>query len=355
MIGTVAISVASVIVLVVAGALGYRAMRQRRVARALLISSPDGISEEGYVRIGGVDQWIQIRGEDQASPVLLFLHGSGMTMTPFTPVLRSWEQHFTVVQWDRRGAGKTLARNGKAASDALTFGLMAADGIEVTEYLRQRLHTDQVVLFCHSQGTIVGVLMAQRRPDLFAAYVGTGQITDMARNESETYQLAVQRARTAGRAKAARELAKIGAPPYPAARTWLVKQRWSFDTDPELRAWRKKSLPMVLTAPRRSLRDIYLFSTAFTFYPQPLYEETMAWSAAQHGTRFDIPFFVFHGDSDQHTLTSLAAEYFSAVGAPVKDLVLIPGGHCAVLMQPDAILTQLRARVIPQMATPDHT
>ncbi len=333
-------------------ALGYRAMRQARVARSLVISSPRGIAEDGYVRIGGVDQWLQIRGEDRDNPVLLFLHGSGMTMTPFTPVLRSWERHFTVVQWDRRGAGKTLARNGKADSDLLTFDLMAADGVEVAEYLRQRLHARTVILFGHSQGTIVGVLMARRRPDLFTAYVGTGQITDMARNEAETYRLAVQRARTAGRARAARELARIGAPPYPSARTWLIKQRWSFDTDPELRAWGKRSLPMVLTAPHRSLRDVYLFNTAFTFYPQPLYQETMTWDARQHGTRLEIPFFLFHGADDQHTLTSLAVEYFAAIEAPAKNLALIPGGgHCAVLAQPDAILARLRAEVAPLAAT----
>jgi len=316
-----------------------------------VIASPNGISEDGYVRIGGTDQWIQIRGEDRGNPVLLFLHGSGMTMTPFTPVLRSWERHFTVVQWDRRGAGKTLARNGKA-DNRLTFDLMASDIMEVAQYLRQRLHAGKVILFGHSQGTIAGILMARRRPDLFSAYVGTGQITDMARNEAETYPLAIQRARTAGRHKAARELARIGAPPYPSARTWLIKQRWSFDTDPELRAWGKKSLPMVLTAPHRSLRDVYLFSTAFTYYPQPLYEETMTWDASQHGTRFDIPFFLFHGASDQHTLTSLATEYFAAIQAPAKDLVLIPGGgHCAVLAQPDAILDCLRARVAPLTGT----
>lgn len=348
MISIATASMAGALLLAMASALGYRAARQRRAARALTLDSPAGISEDGYVPIGGIDQWIQIRGEDQANPVLLFLHGAGMTMTPFTPVLRSWERHFTVVQWDRRGAGKTLARNGRADSGRLTFDLMASDGIEVAEYLCRRLHTSKVIVLGHSQGTIVGVLMAQRLPDLFSAYVGTGQITDMARNEAASYQLAIERARATRHGKAARELAKVGTPPYPSARTWLIKQRWSFQTDPELRAWGKKSLPMVLTAPRRSLRDVYLFNSAFTFYPQPLYSETMAWNAALHGTRFEVPFFLFHGDSDQHTLTTLATEYFDTIRAPAKELALIPGGgHCAVLMQPDAILDQLRARVIP--------
>jgi hypothetical protein len=135
--------------------------------------------------------------------------------------------------------------------------------------------------------------MAQRRPDLFHAYVGTGQIADVARNEAESYPLAVQRARASGRTKAARELEKIGPPPYPAARTWLAKQRWSFESDPELRAWGKQSLRMVLSAPDMSLRDIYLFNAAFTFYPQRLYEETMSWNARRHGTRFSVPFSSF--------------------------------------------------------------
>jgi len=347
MIGIVATSVAGVIALALVSVLGYRAACQRRVARSLEITSPDGIAESGYVKIGGIDQWVQIRGEDRANPVLLFLHGSGMTMTPFTPVYRDWEKHFTVVQWDRRGAGKTLRRNGREA-DHLTFDLMAADGIEVAEYLCRHLDARTVLLVGHSQGTIVGVTMAQRRPDLFCAYVGTGQIADMPRNEAESYPLAVQRARAAGHAKATRELRKIGAPPYPAARTWLTKQRWSFVTDPELQAWGKKAPRMLLTAPDMSLRDIRRFNSAFTFYPQPLYEETMRWTARQHGAGFAVPFYIFQGDSDQHTLTSLAAEYFASVEAPAKDLILLPGGgHCAVLTQPATFLAGLRAHVLP--------
>jgi hypothetical protein len=74
-----------------------------------------------------------------------------------------------------------------------------------------------------------------------------------------------ERARASGSVKAVKELEKARPPPYSLARTWLVKQRWSFETDPELRAWGRKSLPMVLTAPHRSLWDVWLFNTAFTY------------------------------------------------------------------------------------------
>jgi pimeloyl-ACP methyl ester carboxylesterase len=105
---------------------------------------------------------------------------------------------------------------------------------------------------------------------------------------------------------------------------------------------------MVLTAPNRSLRDVYLFNTAFTFYPEHLYEETVTWDTASHGTQFDIPVFLFHGAVDKQTLTSLATEYFATIEAPVKNLVLIPdGGHCVVLAQPDVFLAHLLANLAP--------
>jgi pimeloyl-ACP methyl ester carboxylesterase len=343
MIATVAASLASLLVLAVAGPLAYRARSQRRTARSLVINTPNGMADSRYVRIGGIDQWVQIRGEDRTNPVLLFLHGSGMSMIPFTPVLRSWEKHFTVVQWDRRGVGGTLARNGRSGSEQWTFGQAARDGIEVAEYLRGHLGADRVILVGHSQGSIVGMEMAQRRPDLFRAYVGTGQIIDMARNEPVAYQLAV--ARAAGRGKAARELARLGAPPYARPRTWIIKQKWSFDTDPELRVWSKKAMRMVLTTPGMSLAGLYRFNSAIMYYPQALYDETMAWTAPG---RLGVPVYLLHGDTDEHTLTGQVQEYYQAAEAPAKKLVLLPGGgHCAVLMQPAAFLAELRACLCP--------
>jgi pimeloyl-ACP methyl ester carboxylesterase len=341
MIGTVALSLAGLVVLAGAGALGYRALRQRRTRRSLVIGGPDGIDEHGYVRIGGIDQWLQVRGENRRNPVLLFLHGAGMSMTPFTPLFRDWERYFTVVQWDRRGTGKTLRRNNKGQ---LSFDLMARDGVEVAEYLRGHLGADQIILLGHSQGSIVGVLMAQRRPDLFRAYVGTGQITDMPRNEPASYQLAIERARATAHTRALRKLQALGVPPYPRSRTWITKQRWSFATDPELRAWSKRAPRLVLTAPGLTLRDIYLFNAAIMSYPQALYEQTMSWSAWAQGTRFAVPVYLLHGEADEHTLTSLVREYFAAIEAPAKELILLPGGgHCAVLMQPGRFLAELRA------------
>jgi pimeloyl-ACP methyl ester carboxylesterase len=97
--------------------LGWRAVRRRQAARRLAITSPNGIDQQLFVPIGGAEQWISIRGEDRTNPVLLVLHGGpGSPYSIFTPRLRSWERDFTVVQWDRRGVGRTLRHTGVSAA-----------------------------------------------------------------------------------------------------------------------------------------------------------------------------------------------------------------------------------------------
>src|SRR5690606_24806759 len=54
--------------------------RARAVVEDLMrIPGPDGVQESQAVRIGGIDQWISIRGQDRANPVILFAHGGPAT------------------------------------------------------------------------------------------------------------------------------------------------------------------------------------------------------------------------------------------------------------------------------------
>src|ERR1700730_3481434 len=91
----------TVLAALVCAALAYRAFRQHLNARSFAIRSRGGFEEALFVRIGGIDQCVQIRSEDRANPVVLVLHG-GMALSymAFTPVFEQWEKHFTVVQWD---------------------------------------------------------------------------------------------------------------------------------------------------------------------------------------------------------------------------------------------------------------
>jgi pimeloyl-ACP methyl ester carboxylesterase len=350
MIGIIA-AAAGVAAVPIAGGLAYRKSRQHKVAQALVINTPNGIVEERFVRVGGVDQWIQIRGEDRDNPVLLVLHGGpGWPNAVFTLPLRPWERHFTVVQWDHRGAGKTLGRIGKVGSGEMTFNRRVTDAIELVDFLRNYLRKDKVILLAESMGTLAGLPLVKQRPDLFHALVVTDLYVDLARNEARKYEMTLERLRAAGNTKGVEALERVGGDPTKwDLGAWNTNMAWAFKTNlPTPNLDRKLLFPLALSSPIYTLSDLYYLFMGFQWSTEQMYDEMMNYDARRLGTRFDLPFFLFQGESDVITLTALATEYFAEVEAPSKDVALIKdAGHFAAFTQPDRFLTELLTRVRP--------
>jgi len=81
----------------------------------------------------------------------------------------------------------------------------------------------------------------------------------------------------------------------------------------------------------------------------------MAYDARRLSARFELPFFLFQGESDVITLTSLAEEYFTEVDALTKELALIKNaGHFAAFTQPQQFLSELFAWVRPLASVPSR-
>jgi pimeloyl-ACP methyl ester carboxylesterase len=348
LVRTMSILTASLLVIVLV-ALGYRAWRQYEHAQALAINSAHGIQEARFVKLGGIEQWIQIRGEDRSNPVLLILAGGpGNSLVPLTPVFQSWEKYFTVVQWDQRGAGKTFGRNGRDEG-AMTIDRMLGDGIELSEYLLAHLRKPTLILVGHSWGTMLGVLMVKSRPELFAAYVGTGQVVAKEAKEEILYAATMQKAKAAGDHDSVARLEAIGAPPYKSQQDLLVQRAVSerYDTDAE-RDLETTLTPVVVFAPDFSLHDIYSMTEGAKFAGSAMYQQTLSFDARALGTKFSMPFFIFNGDKDLVTPTDLAMRYFDSVDAPQKAFVVLEGGgHSAMLTMSDVFLNELVARVRP--------
>jgi pimeloyl-ACP methyl ester carboxylesterase len=355
MVGTMLAGAAALVGAPVVAGLAYRRVRQRQAAKALEIHSPNGIVEQRYLRLGGIEQWIQVRGEDRTNPVLLVLHGGpGWPNAVFTPLLRPWERHFTVVQWDHRGAGKTLARTGKAGSGEMTFDRRVADAAELIEFLRGYLGVDKVTVLAESMGTLTGLPLAVRRPDLLAALVVTDLYVNMAANEAAKYQLTLQRLRAAGNRKGTAALERIGGDPARwDLRAWNTNMAWAFRTNlPTPKLDRRLLFPLALSSPLYSLRGLATLFSGFQWSTAQMFQELKAYDARRLGTRFEVPFFVIQGETDVVTLTSLAEEYFNEVEAPAKGLALIPdAGHFAAFTQPQRFLAELRTQVRPVATT----
>jgi pimeloyl-ACP methyl ester carboxylesterase len=125
---------------------------------------------------------------------------------------------FTVVQWDQRGAGRTLGKNPDAPPQAITVARMTQDGVELADLLRKQLRKDKIILVGHSWGSILGVHMVKARPDLFYAFVGTGQVADSATSYPVAHGDLLRKAETLTDERAIRELREVGPPPYPDGR-----------------------------------------------------------------------------------------------------------------------------------------
>jgi pimeloyl-ACP methyl ester carboxylesterase len=128
------------------------------------------------VDIGGVQQWVSVRGQNASAPVLLFLHGGpgGSEYGPRRKYLRELERCWRVVDWDQRGTGRSF--RGDEDATVLTLDRLVLDGVELVEWICNELAVERVVLVGHSFGTVLGVLMSQKAPARIAVYVGAAQV-----------------------------------------------------------------------------------------------------------------------------------------------------------------------------------
>jgi pimeloyl-ACP methyl ester carboxylesterase len=344
-------------VLLVAAGLCWRAWSQHQLSEAMAIRSPDGIDERRFVRIGGIEQWITIRGQNRDNPALLILHGGPGAAIAAPRLFLAWEHDFTVIQWDQRGAGKSYSRSKAAPS----IDLMVQDALEVCEYARSRLHKNKVILVGHSWGSVLGVRAVKARPDLFDAYVGTGQIVNMQRNEVAAYAGVLAKARARGDRNGVDALEKSGSPPYRQIRQMGLQRRWAIQYEPGLRYvpgdGQRGLVVDLLTVPDYSLKDIVNYFRGVIggddFYGQTLDGLMMRVDLPALGTDFSVPVFIVEGAEDDVTPAALARAYFEQITAPRKAFLLIPdAGHMALLTRSDDFLKFLLANVRPLAAAP---
>ena len=171
---------------------------------------PKEIQEERFVSLGGIDQWITIRSADSANPVLLIVHGGpGDAQSSLRSVYAIYEKDFTIVQWDQRGAGRTFGRN---PSSPPTPERVELDGIELAQYLCNYLAKKKILVLGHSWGSHLAVEMVQKRPDLFSAYIGTGQVGSWRMNVQTQFNFLLAKARAANDRKRVQQLEAIGTP-----------------------------------------------------------------------------------------------------------------------------------------------
>lgn len=315
-----------------------------RNAKDYAITTPSGIDEAKYLKIGGIEQWVTIRGEDRANPVVLVLHGGpGDCTNPWAYAgLRTWFKTYTIVQWDQRGAGKTLGRNGRASAESISIDRLVQDGVELAEILRTSLRKDKIILLGHSWGSLLGVLMAKRKAELFHAFVGTGQVGSPKGAYDVAFDALVAKARALGDVRALRELQEVGPPPYKDWHGYQVQRRWS-NVFEGADAFIASMLGFGLSAPGYTIADVNDWFDGQNLSAERLITQERALAPNALTGRFELPVFVIQGEEDFTTPTSRAKAFVESVDAPHKRFVTIKGGHFAVFMNSSEFLKEMSA------------
>ncbi|MFB1479923.1 alpha/beta fold hydrolase [Corallococcus sp. RDP092CA] len=316
----------------------------------------DGIEKAEAVRIGGIDQWISVRGRHKDSPLLLFLHGGpAYTSLPTAYFYQGeWEEYFTVAHWDQRGAGKTYALTpADKVKPTLTVDRMVADAEEVAAYLRKTYGKKRIVLVGHSWGTVLGVRLVQKHPDWFDAYVGIGQVVDLPRNEALGYEATLQAARAEGNQKAIADLEAMA--PYPdpkdPARTLAhlpTERRWLMHY--ENHGWRAPDwhgAEVWRYSPDVTDKDMQARAAGLDLSIAAFWEPITRLSLLK-ANRFAVPVVFFHGRHDRTTSARLLASWYATVQAPSKKLVWFEdSAHMVHEEEPGKVLVHLVQDVLP--------
>lgn len=312
---------------------------------------PDSIASVERWAINGQMQSVILRGRHRSDPILLVVHGGPGSSE--TAVLRQFnavlEDHFVVVYWDQRHAGRSLDPFSRPP-EKLTVRQYVDDLAAVVAQLRRRFHRDRVVILGHSWGTVPGILYAQQHPETVAAYVGVGQMADVMESERRSYAFALREARARGNAKAIAELEAMGPPPRAdggvyTSREWLAAFGGAFH-DPKMTTGR-----LVLIALRSSevnWRDLAGFQMGARYADSLIQGEMKTIRFGPGAFRIGAPVFVLSGRYDQQSEASVAHEFFGRITAPEKHFIWFErSAHNPPFEEPDAFNRVLIEQVRP--------
>lgn len=329
-----------------------RLYAQRKVAREIRISAPRGIHSIEKVKLGGLDQSIQIRGEDRSKPILLFLHGGpGFPQMPFSHLNAELEKHFVVVQWDQRGAGKSYSWS--IPKETMRIERFVADTHDLVQMLLRRFRAPKCYLVAHSWGSMFGALTVARYPELFYAYVGIGQVAGVPETQQVRYHFALDSARKENNQEALNDLARIGRPPHVSFANCRVMEKW---IDHYARARHegispKRMVGWALESPAYSWLDLIKIPLGARFSFDALWRELFYhFDLFKEAPRLEVPVYLFLGRYDEVVTAQVAERYFNALDAPRgKHLVWFENsGHWPQFEERKKYRDALIDRVLPE-------
>lgn len=285
------------------------------------------ISEIIKINLGGLDQYLIIRGVDKSKPVMLFLHGGpGSPEAAFMKHFNSdIENDFVMVYWEQRGAGKSFSKN--IPSESMTLEQMISDTRELSEYLIKRFDQEKIFIMGHSWGSFLGILTTYKHPELYYAYFGIGQVGDQYKSEKVSFEWVEEQAELKNDKSAISALSKLTFPDSAATvEEWIdflmVERRYVMRfgggvTREVTGMW--PFVKIVLNSPEYTLREKLNFMKASMFCLEHLWLDVINTNLFEYIDKMQLPVYFFHGVYDYQTSYCVAKDFFDQLEAPAKE------------------------------------
>lgn len=309
---------------------------------------PGSIAAMETAEIGGMEQSLWFRGQSTENTALILIHGGpgaseGVLFRQLTPEL---EEHFLVVYWEQRGAGRSY--HGGIPPETMTVDQFVRDLDEVVDLVRERFTKERVVLLGHSWGSVPGTLYAHRHPEKVAAYVSVAPVADFPLGLRMAYVWTLEQAWKQGDRKAVRALNAMAPAPE------------TLDEDLERGEWTEKLggvnhgdlttgdlVRAAWTSDEANFMDLVKFSQGLRFSMEALYP-VFSKMNLKEWTVFETPIVFMLGRHDWHVPAVDAADHFKKIDAPAKRLIWFErSGHNPPFEEPDAFVRAMVDEVLP--------
>ncbi|WP_064093335.1 alpha/beta hydrolase [Rossellomorea aquimaris] len=276
-----------------------------------------GIDTVEKINLGGVEQSILIQAVDPSNPVLLFIHGGPCMPVPgvvsrgqdyaIATNTKKLVEHFVLVFWDQRGAGKSYSHT--IPPQTIRVEQFISDGNELIGILKEKFTKEKIYLAAHSWGSMIGLSIASRYPEQLHAYIGISQLLSWTENDTHCYDWVKNKAEKSNDTKTLRKLEQIGKPPYvknvkqwTSFRTILMKYKsMIYENETVKHPGMLGGLKLFLNSSDYTLKDI--FNTFYRAY-QLTYTQTLINDFANVNLnlikKIEVPLYFLHGTHDFH-------------------------------------------------------
>jgi proline iminopeptidase len=335
--------------------------------------TPNGINFSGYVTIGGIKQWITIRGKDKNNPILLHLHGGpGTAISDIAyAFMAPLEDNFTLVQWDQRGAGRSNLYPEKLIP-TMTFNRQVEDASEMLGYLQKRFGREKILVFGQSRGTLIGMALAKKHPEQIAAYMAFGQFNNLCQNGRESTALGLETAKQRGNKDAITVLAKVAPCPTKLRgkdgmsngeqSKWIrsfqeaganLGLHWYNHNEDDINSFFTAAALMSPTVTNGQVWDV-LFGKEPDSRPLDQLDKAMAEfdGVRVAGGKLDIPYMLIQGKSDGQTPHNDAMLLYNSIKAPYKSFHELPFAAHYVWPEQPGLAVYLMTRELMPFAKP---